>query len=786
MHSSSVSGKRFRPPRIRPRSKSLYRILPLLLLLPAAAFLRSDFQWWRRVNTDQAQIPIQDETATWLQFGSEQAASLYNTVINVAWEKNDGKDDSHLNNGERLEKPHIESHDRARSQAAQSSQHHEHDDEHDTKQTQSDNEDVAEGNDDINDSHNHLPPRGISGDRSGTVHDHHSEEDEGEEEEAKEDEEEQVHSEGDTEHANMVEPENNGSKTGADHHESGMNSSFLHTTQQDQMLIREGDGKSNENGHYRVPTAGARDYVSIELDGQSKKRTLDRNDNLEDHGKLPEYYELKGDTALEDTHAEQTQDTNVFDNSIYNRDSSQSSSRLDPSSLRASEDQHGNGASNTTQDRRYADHVSFAMDTQHEHNTQLPSEVLNNHVRNTDQSTVTNEKESRLSEELHTHTDSAPSSNAQQWSPFIQPRGNQNNILGKQQRFSDSPQALSRPVSHSSGQGQWDGVYLSSLKHAQEIRQSSWDAPYQPITDPEHNITTQDLRTAFRLLPINQTLVESGLLPLLTSYDIRNDTEFKELALHGNLTDMYVRYGSLLRRGHGSILGPPYNKPVDNIYHVRHSADPNKGYSMYASENIPDETILGSYGGELVLSSRLQHGQYAWEAPSMFLRTESGVWKEHATTLDSSRVGNLLRFVNDLGDDSYNLEAIWVPLQNRWTLFYKTTRPVLAGEEFSIYYGPDYWGGGDSSLHSRRRMAVARESVSPPVEISGAFIQSELRMRSKENGRAKSSKESGDGDPILTAIDTTRNPTSHNGAVLGTTIDHDERPRPATNDHLST
>lgn len=748
------------------------------------------------MNSEQTQIPIQEESSGWLQFGSEQAASLYSAVINVAWEKNEGNHNARLDNREPQQDPRLQSHHRPQSQDP-SRQHHESD----MSRGQSENDDEGEGNEDADSPHNHVQRQGISDDDNGTKDDKHNEEEEdeeGEEKEREEEEEEEDHPEGNSNHSNATDSENNGSKIGVDQHENSVGNSSLHTREESQGQIGEEHGEADEDEHNSVPTGGAQRHVSIQRDGQSSEHTLEGNKNDEYHDS--EYHELRGDTTLGDRHADETHDTTVFDNSIYNQGNSQSSANLHSSSSHASEDWHGNSASISSQDDRYHDHASFGSlggripqnqlrrDTHREYTKgELPSGLFHNRVQNTEQSIITNVNEARLGEEpYHIQRDSVPSSDAQQWTPFIQPKENQNELSGRQRGFADDPQVLSRSSSDSPGRGHSDEIYLSSSRHAREIRERSWDAPHQPITDPEYNITTQDLRTAFRLLPINQTLVESGLLPLLTSYDIRNDTEFKELALHGNLTDMYVRYGSLLRRGHGSILGPPYNKPVDNIYHVRHSTNPKKGYSMYASENIPAETILGSYGGELVLSSRLQHGQYAWEAPSMFLRTESGVWKEHATTLDSSRVGNLLRFVNDLGDDTYNLEPIWVPLQNRWTLFYKTSRPIQAGEEFSIYYGPDYWGGENSSLNSRRRMAVARERVSP-TRISDSFIQTELRMRSHEKGQALPSRRNGDEVPTLLTVDTSgqRNPSSDNGAVIRTTQEHEERLSPTRNEHRS-
>lgn len=230
--------------------------------------------------------------------------------------------------------------------------------------------------------------------------------------------------------------------------------------------------------------------------------------------------------------------------------------------------------------------------------------------------------------------------------------------------------------------------------------QEEWRRPFQPIQDPQRHISFSDLQSIFGLLPSNLTLVNQKTMSLLKNYDVREDPLFKDLALRGNLTLLSERYVPVARRGWGGLLAnAPPSVPADHLYHVRYSGDEEKGYGMYASTNIPAGTVIGTYGGELKIEGELRNGQYAWEAPLMRLQNKvTSVWSNVTFVLDGGEVGNLLRFVNDLGKESYNLEPIWVPVDNRWTLFYETTRPVPAGEELSIPYGDDYWTLAKSKL----------------------------------------------------------------------------------------
>ena len=237
------------------------------------------------------------------------------------------------------------------------------------------------------------------------------------------------------------------------------------------------------------------------------------------------------------------------------------------------------------------------------------------------------------------------------------------------------------------------------------LRSSSWQDPIQPILDPARFINTNDLRVSFGILPTNRTLVDQRLATALENYDIREDDRFRQLAIYANLTSIFLRYNHLVRRGWGSLFpSDPSDQPRDHVYHVCHSGNPQKGYGVYASVDIPAETILGLYGGELVDAATASDGQYAWEAPAMTMMDPiTRIKRKHVMVLEASRIGGLLRFVNDLGERHHNVDATWVPIDNRWNLFYFARKNITAGDELSIAYGARYWSFKSGSNKSSDR-----------------------------------------------------------------------------------
>ena len=58
---------------------------------------------------------------------------------------------------------------------------------------------------------------------------------------------------------------------------------------------------------------------------------------------------------------------------------------------------------------------------------------------------------------------------------------------------------------------------------------------------------------------------------------------------------------------------------------------------------------------------------YSWEYKSSF-------YEEPFVSIDSTRCGNLLRFVNDL--NSHNIFTVYLTINGEWKLFYAALRDI--------------------------------------------------------------------------------------------------------------
>lgn len=216
-----------------------------------------------------------------------------------------------------------------------------------------------------------------------------------------------------------------------------------------------------------------------------------------------------------------------------------------------------------------------------------------------------------------------------------------------------------------------------------------WHTPFQPIKDTKRMITMKELTFNFGIVPANVTLLRRETIEMMKDYDIREDDDYKSLVEGGELENHINWYGKVIKEGWGGVLAGT-NEVVDGLYHVRHSGDEKKGYATYASERLPKGTILGGYGGELVDLDTIESGQYAWETPKMNLM-KNGEALNVTMVVDGTRIGNLMRFLNDLGEKS-NVEVFWVPIDGRWHGVYETSKDAEKGEELGVSYGENYWG----------------------------------------------------------------------------------------------
>eukprot|EP00177_Eucheuma_denticulatum_P007210 GFKZ01013119.1.p1 GENE.GFKZ01013119.1~~GFKZ01013119.1.p1 ORF type:complete len:576 (-),score=128.13 GFKZ01013119.1:800-2527(-) len=230
-----------------------------------------------------------------------------------------------------------------------------------------------------------------------------------------------------------------------------------------------------------------------------------------------------------------------------------------------------------------------------------------------------------------------------------------------------------------------------------------WDVPLQPVKDPNFNITMTNIEEVFGIKQANTTVLSNHMQMLLVNHDIRDDVEYQELEAAGNFSEFVAKYVPLVKRGSGSLLGGRSPSVfTDNLYVVRHSGDSKKGYGVYATAAIPADTILAEYGGELADLDYIESGQYAWETPEMLIRDpKNGSVMNVSLVIDATKVGNLMRFVNDLGEKYHNVEPYWVPVDNFWHLFYVTTKDIQAGEELSVSYGDSYWGDSPPEGHTK-------------------------------------------------------------------------------------
>eukprot|EP00455_Lapot_gusevi_P015101 TRINITY_DN1761_c0_g1_i1.p1 TRINITY_DN1761_c0_g1~~TRINITY_DN1761_c0_g1_i1.p1 ORF type:complete len:245 (+),score=74.54 TRINITY_DN1761_c0_g1_i1:39-773(+) len=107
------------------------------------------------------------------------------------------------------------------------------------------------------------------------------------------------------------------------------------------------------------------------------------------------------------------------------------------------------------------------------------------------------------------------------------------------------------------------------------------------------------------------------------------------------------------------------------------------GYGLFASRDLPPNTVIGEYTG--VLTHNSENSDYEWEYPGSYVIGGENV----SLGIDSRLRGNAMRFVNDRSDT--NLIYMFVPYKNQWHIFYVTTKHVRQDEQFFISYGSAYW-----------------------------------------------------------------------------------------------
>ena len=103
---------------------------------------------------------------------------------------------------------------------------------------------------------------------------------------------------------------------------------------------------------------------------------------------------------------------------------------------------------------------------------------------------------------------------------------------------------------------------------------------------------------------------------------------------------------------------------MDELIYARYINE-EIGYQVFAHNDIKADTILGEYTGEI--SKDLADKTYAQEF-SPQIQGYTGI------SIHSLKMGNLLRFVNDLGE--YNVDKINIPMYGTWRIFYIATQTI--------------------------------------------------------------------------------------------------------------
>lgn len=107
------------------------------------------------------------------------------------------------------------------------------------------------------------------------------------------------------------------------------------------------------------------------------------------------------------------------------------------------------------------------------------------------------------------------------------------------------------------------------------------------------------------------------------------------------------------------------------------------GLGLFAGEDIPEETLVGEYTGlvkkrTLFVSARRDYvGEYT--IPGYPVRY----------IIDAEYYGSLLRYVNHA--DNPNVYSISVIIDDILRIFFVAKRPLQAGEQLFLDYGPHYW-----------------------------------------------------------------------------------------------
>lgn len=106
------------------------------------------------------------------------------------------------------------------------------------------------------------------------------------------------------------------------------------------------------------------------------------------------------------------------------------------------------------------------------------------------------------------------------------------------------------------------------------------------------------------------------------------------------------------------------------------------GYGVFTSVNIEAWNVLGVYSGQLRCGPTFSL-HYAWR----YMDLKDG---NQRCRINARNAGNLMRFVNDNGENSTAVVTLG-EYQNQFYWLYLAHRPITKNQQVSVDYGVEYW-----------------------------------------------------------------------------------------------
>ncbi len=200
----------------------------------------------------------------------------------------------------------------------------------------------------------------------------------------------------------------------------------------------------------------------------------------------------------------------------------------------------------------------------------------------------------------------------------------------------------------------------------------------------------QGLRISFEQIP--SFFAQEGLI-----YRSRSRVEAPELLSYDWTTSPYAlanqkewevltqKYGSQLESGQGA---PVFLEWVSDTV----------GWGVFAERSLPEGALVGEYAGVLKRAQEVPPvkdakghylSDYAWNYPD---ELPDGTEFE----IDAYHEGNAMRFVNH--SFSANCVVDHTLVEGLFVTFFRTLKPILAGEQLFVDYGEEYWADGYRTL----------------------------------------------------------------------------------------